>query len=1529
MQRKLNTRFLVILTVLVVAGLLVLVVGGRYLFRGTADKHLKMADLYTRESRYTDAAEEYKTAISLDRRNPETFVKLGDVMRLLTRTDPMMVDKDKQYWTMALEVDPTYLPAMQLLLNAYLEDIQYLPPTPLRFELVRDICNRILAVDPSDARAKAQLHMSWLQRWMVGVETPSQQIDESMRELDIIQKKDPSNIDVPYILARAKIMQANARFAQDRRDEATSELGEAEGIMQDVVGANPDNSVAHLRQGQILMEIAAAYAKEPGRRKTYRAMGIAAVKRACELSKPGDPTYAEVNMSLAILMAQDQKNDESEKIYRNLLDGRPDDRSVRIALAQLLAADPAKRAEAIKLLEDGVGDDPQAIGTRVRLRGDQEIRAQMVLAGLRIDSMATMKDEKEKDETQAKINDHLKTIYNRLGESPEYLRLKGRLYQVQLQFVDAIQTYSRAAAMLAQLGQPQDDDMMYRLAGVYMAAQQPGEARNILEDLVRKYESFIPARELLCRVLLAEGSREKLAVHLRYLEQNAPNDPQVTALLLAASAQQDPKRSRDLLAKFPESTREEKITKAKAAFEADQVSETQRLADDVLKQTPADEEAAQLSVQALLRQSKPAEAQRVLGVALSANPDSRVLRMLKAQLDGGDELNEAMDEDLDRIPDEFTRELAKSRLADSRGKADEALAHLAKAEQIKPDAPELWDQYFQFYAHQKQWEKLQPYLDKLIAANQDRAGGLLYQFRLAMARNEVDHAIDLARQMTGKLPEFAQSWLALAQGLQSGRKYEEAKQSYLRVLEKQPANFDAYRGLIESCYAMRQYDDAGRFIADARRRMPNNSILKQMEIEHELNYGQPEKVIGLVEAQWSQQKGKLQAWSMLGRAYERILQRKAAKGERDEILKWANTLRGHYGKAFETWPDNSEFAGKFADACLQLNARDDAEKVLTQHAEKVPDKPEPALMLGEFYVRTNQPAQAELVLRKAAERMPKATELWQRVATIQVTANRVDEAIATLDAAPDQDQVLTQKLEILLQARNIARAKETIQAALARKGEDFGLINAQAYVALQENDLKGARALADKSLALKPDNPIALHQRALAKLKDTPADIDGAIVDLKLATQQAPQNVELRVTTSQAYFARSDRDGAIREMEIAAALAPRNRAIWNQLMDLYLSSNPPRLDDCRALIEQIRAAGGDSLELTMRSAAVAQTRKDVPRAIKEMQNAVDMSSGKEEVVRAYMIMMLELGQYEPLLKESEQLLAQNPDAWWIRHVRASARAKLGSKEEALSEWELALSLAEKAKDDSGSITIIRGIADGLGLQQVMPRVLERAKSDTRWVIFAAWLYHSANDSKNAIAMIDQAMGSIGTLSAEEQTRAMAIAGAIYLSSKPPMSDKAVDIYQKLLARDPEDMQALNNIACLYMDSVSPPQPAKALQYSQQAYDLMRRRGVDQAMLKDTHGWVLANNKRVEEGIVLLQEVVQRQPFLEARLHLAQAFLLGNYPEPALRQVTEAKAMISAMEAKAVAVDPSVKAKVEQLLAKVQPTTAPVEPAVRP
>ena len=245
---------------------------------------------------------------------------------------------------------------------------------------------------------------------------------------------------------------------------------------------------------------------------------------------------------------------------------------------------------------------------------------------------------------------------------------------------------------------------------------------------------------------------------------------------------------------------------------------------------------------------------------------------------------------------------------------------------------------------------------------------------------------------------------------------------------------------------------------------------------------------------------------------------------------------------------------------------------------------------------------------------------------------------------------------------------------------------------------------------------------------------------------------------------------------------------------------------------------------------------------------------------------------------------------------------------------------------------MRGIATDLGAAQAMPRVLARAKQDIRWAIFGAWLYQSEKDWKNAVALIEQATSSMDKLTAEEQTRAMQVAGAIYLSSQPPMAEKALATYTALLQRDPEDLATLNNLACLYIDSLTPSDPAKALEFSQRAYDAMRRCGIVELLVMDTHGWALIHNNRVGEGIVLLQEVIQRNPLLDARYHLAEAYLLSDYTgaaESAVRQLTEANAMIADMEARKVPVDPGMKDRIAGAMARAEAMTRQAQPTANP
>src|SRR4051794_36881358 len=136
--------------------------------------------------------------------------------------------------------------------------------------------------------------------------------------------------------------------------------------------------------------------------------------------------------------------------------------------------------------------------------------------------------------------------------------------------------------------------------------------------------------------------------------------------------------------------------------------------------------------------------------------------------------------------------------------------------------------------------------------------------------------------------------------------------------------------------------------------------------------------------------------------------------------------------------------------------------------------------------------------------------------------------------------------------------------------------------------------------------------------------------------------------------------------------------------------------------------------------------------------------------------------------------------------------------------------------------------------------------------------------------------------------ALRIAASVYHFAKPrPQLDKARETYLKILDVKAGDYFALNNLAVLLAEDAVPPNPQAAQEYSQKAYDLVRRNQPIVSRVVDTHAWVLTLNNKVDEALPLLRQVIENDPFPEARLHLAEAFIRKGRGEEAEQQLAAA------------------------------------------
>src|SRR5438045_9623695 len=72
---------------------------------------------------------------------------------------------------------------------------------------------------------------------------------------------------------------------------------------------------------------------------------------------------------------------------------------------------------------------------------------------------------------------------------------------------------------------------------------------------------------------------------------------------------------------------------------------------------------------------------------------------------------------------------------------------------------------------------------------------------------------------------------------------EEAISSFQSAKEKQPENPDPYRGLIDCYYQLKRPEEAGKVINEAVTTLRGMPAFREMQLEHEMRYGDPEKVI--------------------------------------------------------------------------------------------------------------------------------------------------------------------------------------------------------------------------------------------------------------------------------------------------------------------------------------------------------------------------------------------------------------------------------------------------------------------------------------------------------------------------------------------------------------------------------------------------------------------------------------------------------------------------------------------------------------
>ena len=1465
-----------------------------------------------------------------------------------------------------------------------------------------------------NARAKAYLHISVIAGWMAEIVTPEAVIQDNAQELakllkvetekamqfsesnkaevaavaqmsegpkkvesqKALQKKQIEariNPDIPYYLGNAYVRQARELRTRGDVKEAGKLERQAYSMFLEVTHVQPDNAVLALRFYQVLRAVSDAIGDSPDdENKADKQEYVKQMKDVLEGARAGvastDPACTEVYVSYAQYLLRNKDPVQAEKVLRDLCALKPNDQTARLTLAALIHSDPQKRAEAIALLQKPITDPGEQGVLSYKSKLLVELQTFIDLTNYMIESYGSISDVDQRTALAKEVDDNYAKVMERAEADPNMrpatLKLKGKISLMkggQKGAIEAIPDFEKARELWKQLHTARNEhdwELEYLVATAYVDSNQSGLAKQRLWDIVTGVPSFIPARVMLIRLLIANHDGDLAREQLREFKRAFPTDGNTPKLEMALYLIEPTSISQADIAKviesMPETTPQEMRAKIPVYIAARKIDDAIRLYEALRKTNPSEVDVVRTLVQIYMSQDKKDLAAKITEEALVKEPDNVSLQIVQAQIEKNQEKVIALTlKALGAIKIPLDRELSLYEFYLNQNDKVAAMTHLDAAEKADPENGRIMDLRFGTALQEGKYDIAEKYANRLAVKDYDEAGGLIYKYRLALVKGELKAAEEVARELVKTREQFARSWLCYGDVLKDEHLYEEAAGKYQMALQKQSENIEAYRGLIECNYQLKKPEEAKRFIDAGLNVNPGNAWLTEQRTAWELNYGDPTKALESRKLTATQNADSLGAQLAFGAAQWQVAQHLENKSKSAEAKVFAAQSRETFTAIVAKWPDDRFAYAYLADIATYANDFPAGEKLLQQFAarDQWKDIADPSILLGDYYFRFGKSDLAEKAYLDGLSRLKvkndaAALEVERKAAAFFTSQKKYAKALEILQPVATDRRVQQQLLEIMLADGKLTEAHQLLDKQIQANPNDSQFMATRGFLLLQEKKIPEALETLNKAVALDPRNQTALYYRGMIKLRKGPESTEDAIKDLTAArdTTNDPNSqasittqLQTRMGLAEALRAHGQTEDAVQEISQCLILQPGNKEIRMKLIEMLGTLITPRWGEVERLIteaEKMKEFEKDPDWRSLRS-KMWVTRNQPEKALDSIRDAIRLSQGQPQrtlpLMQDYLSILARLKKYRELLAECNDLL-KNPElaqsAWWVYHMRATAYANMGDKRvEAITDFDKALEITSRLRSDDASVLIIQSIADTIGLEEAISRCeREAAKGDSHWRVILTYLYFSKKDYVHAEATIERVLADSAKLTPAEKETAYGVAGSVYMLTGE--YKKASDVYEKLLDTSGEDTVALNNLACIWAEYQEKPDPAKALVFSRKAMEVMQKRGFPDANILDTHGWVLTCNDKVDEGITFLTASLDRKPMMETYYHLGVAYLKKNLIPEAQQQLERARKMMEDRKNKGQPTDARMETALNESLVKAKqlmnaPTTSPV------
>lgn len=566
-----------------------------------------------------------------------------------------------------------------------------------------------------------------------------------------------------------------------------------------------------------------------------------------------------------------------------------------------------------------------------------------------------------------------------------------------------------------------------------------------------------------------------------------------------------------------------------------------------------------------------------------------------------------------------------------------------------------------------------------------------------------------------------------------------------------------------------------------------------------------------------------------------------------------------------------------------------ADSYLSRFVNEVPTHVQGRKLLGALRLKQNRAAEAVEILSTAADQNADDAQLLAMVGRAAASSGDVDKGVVymrkAMAASPENSVLRTELAQVYLRSGAVEEAIRELEVlAELANGQQAKIMLIAAY--LRAKDFRAARALATDLNQEAPKDP--MMKTLLGGINLLEGARDKAKASFNEALRLQVNFVPAKLNLARMALQDNDFDTAASYFDEVLRIEAKNvPALLGMAQIAEQKGDTPQT---LAWLEKARAADSTALVPRLILGRHALQQEDIKKALDLAMEAYTHYPNEPAVLLLLGRAQSASGKNENALDTYQLLVKRLPNASGAYLELAKAQAKLGQKEQAKTAFRKALEITPDLSVAQASLALLEWETGNRTAAFSIVKRLQRSKHSALGFALMGDLYSAQGDWLQAQQSYEQSVKDKPHSGLVEKLARSYNASGAYDKAIPLLSNwskthpqdltirlvladtyaeakdftKAEASYLQILASDPNNIGAHNNLALLYL----PNDLEKAQKHAQEAYRLLP----ENPSVADTLGWILVKTGAADEGLEMLKRAAAQTQAPAVQYHLAAAMI---------------------------------------------------------